>query len=95
MTGEGLDELRAEIGRRLTGTGALEDPILTDARHAGAMERAREALSRAATAADSGLSEELVLEDLREAVHNLGAITGEMSPDELYDRIFSTFCIGK
>jgi tRNA modification GTPase len=41
------------------------------------------------------LSEELVLEDLRDAMHNLGSITGEFTTEDLYDRIFSTFCIGK
>jgi tRNA modification GTPase len=44
---------------------------------------------------DDGLSEEWVLEDLRAAITALGAIGGELSNEELYDRIFSTFCIGK
>jgi tRNA modification GTPase len=95
LTGEGLDALREAVRERLVGAGPLEDPVLTDARHARALEGARNALERAAGAAAAGSSEELVVEDLRDAMHNLGAITGEMSPDELYDRIFSTFCIGK
>jgi tRNA modification GTPase len=95
LTGEGLDVLRETMRKRLVGAGPLEDPVVTDARHAQALERARDALEQASRAADAGSSEELVLEDLRDAMHNLGAITGEMSPDELYDRIFSTFCIGK
>ena len=95
LTGEGLDTLRERVRERVVGAGPLEDPVVTDARHAQALDRARDALERAAGAAAAGSSEELVLEDLRDAMHNLGAITGEMSPDELYDRIFSTFCIGK
>jgi len=94
-TGRGLDTLRTEIRERVAGTGPVEDPILTDARHAHAVERAREALYRASKAAVEGLSEELVLEDLRETMHNLGSITGEFTTEDLYDRIFSTFCIGK
>jgi tRNA modification GTPase len=94
-TGRGLDTLRAAIRKRVAGAGPVEDPILTDARHAHAVERARDALARAAKAAVEGLSEELVLEDLREAMHNLGSITGEFTTEDLYDRIFSTFCIGK
>jgi tRNA modification GTPase len=94
-TGEGLEALRAAIRQRVSGADLLEDPILTDARHARAVERARDALGRAARAAGDGWSEELVLEDLREAMHNLGSITGEFTRDDLYDRIFSTFCIGK
>jgi tRNA modification GTPase len=94
-TGEGIDELREELRHRLTGTGPLEDPILTDARHAHALDGAKAALDRAELALGSGLSEELVLEDLRQARRHLGEITGEFTSENLYDRIFSTFCIGK
>ena len=95
LTGEGVDELRGALRRCLVGAGPLEDPIITDARHAGALERALAALDRAAEAHGSGLTEELVLEDLREAMRKLGEITGEFTTEALYDRIFSTFCIGK
>jgi tRNA modification GTPase len=95
LTGHGVDELRRALRRCLVGTGPLEDPIVTNARHAAALERAREALARAAEAQAAGLSEELVLEDLRQAMRRLGEITGEFTNEELYDRIFSTFCIGK
>jgi tRNA modification GTPase len=84
-----------ELRDRLLGTAPLEEPILTDARHAAALERAAAALEQAAGAAAAGLSEELVLEDLREALHHLGAITGVLATGELYDHIFATFCIGK
>jgi tRNA modification GTPase len=95
LTGRGLDELRAELRSRLVGQGPAEHPVMTNARHARALEQARSALERAARAADDGLSEELLLEDLREAIRHLGEITGELGTEELYDRIFSTFCIGK
>ena len=95
LTGEGIDELRRELRTRLVGTGTLEDPIITDARHARSLEDARDSLTRAASALRSGMSEELVLEDLREAMRRLGEITGEFTTEDLYDRIFSTFCIGK
>ena len=95
LTGAGLDELRASLRDRIVGAGPMEDPILTDVRHARAIERTAEALEHAGRGAVSGLSEELVLEDLREAMHNLGSITGELTSEDLYDRIFSTFCIGK
>ena len=95
LTGEGIDALRAELRGRLVGTGPVEDPIMTNRRHAAALERTRTALDRAAGAAAEGLSEELLLEDLREALRHLGEITGESGMEALYDRIFSTFCIGK
>ena len=68
---------------------------MTNRRHAAALEETRNALGRAARAAADGLPEELLLEDLREAIRHLGAITGEFTNEALYDRIFSTFCIGK
>jgi tRNA modification GTPase len=95
LTGAGVDELRGALRRCLLGAEALEDPIITDARHAAALERALAALDGAAEALRSGLTEELVLEDLREAMRHLGEITGEYTTEDLYDRIFSTFCIGK
>jgi len=95
LTGEGIEALRAELRRRLLGSGPLEDPIVTDRRHATALERTLAALERAAEGAGRGLSEELVLEELRQALSHLGEITGEPDDEALYDRIFSTFCIGK
>jgi len=94
-TGEGCDGLRRALRERLVGESLVEHPILTDARHARSLEDALEALDRAGTAADHALSEELVLEDLREAMRHIGGITGEFTQEDLYDRIFSTFCIGK
>ncbi len=95
VTGEGLDGLRQELRERLVGGGPIEDPILTNSRHARALEQAEADLERAADAARKGLSEELLLEDLRQAMHHLGEITGEFTTEDLYDRIFSSFCIGK
>ena len=95
LTGDGVRRLREELRQRLVGQGPVEDPIITSTRHASSLEQTNRALERAAKAADEGLSEELVLEDLREAMRHLGTITGEFSDEALYDRIFSTFCIGK
>lgn len=93
--GHGLAELRELLRERLLGSPGQEDPILTQARHAEAIAASIAALDRAAEAVRSGLSEELVLEDLREAIRLLGEITGDYTTEDLYDRIFSTFCIGK
>jgi tRNA modification GTPase len=95
LTGEGCAELGAALTRLIVGGGTIEDPILTDARHARALEGALEHLDRAKQATSDGLSEELLLEDLRGALREIGVITGEVGTDELYDRIFQTFCIGK
>ena len=93
--GHGMEELREVLRQRLLGAPDQEDPILTQARHAEAIGASIAALDRAAGAIEAGFSEELVLEDLREAIRLLGEITGEYTTEDLYDRIFSTFCIGK
>jgi len=93
LTGEGLDSLRAAIRETLCGAGPRESPVLTDVRQAAALETAVRALDRATEALPLG--EEILLEDLRAALSALGEITGEVANDDLYDRIFSTFCIGK
>jgi len=68
---------------------------MTNARHAASLELAVRSLEAAGSAIAAGLSEEASLEDLREALGHLGEITGEVATEDLYDRIFSTFCIGK
>jgi len=93
LTGKGFDALREAIREVLCGAGPREDPVLTNARHAAALEETVSALDRARQALPLG--EDVVLEDLRAALASLGGITGEVANDDLYDRIFSTFCIGK
>jgi tRNA modification GTPase len=92
-TGEGFDALRRAIGEALGAAGPTEDPVVTNARQSAALEATVLALDRARGALPLG--EEFVLEDLRAALRSLGEITGEVANDDLYDRIFSTFCIGK
>jgi tRNA modification GTPase len=96
LTGEGCNRLKTVIRERLVGpAGSFEDPLVTNVRHADALEKMGQALARAAAADQSGIPEDLVLVDLGEAMDQLGAITGEFTTDDLFDRIFSTFCIGK
>jgi tRNA modification GTPase len=95
LTGAGIDRLREALKERLIGAGPLEDPIITDARHARAIGHGLESLQGAAAALQAGLTEEIVLEDLRSARRALGEISGEFTGEDLYDRIFATFCIGK
>lgn len=94
-TGAGLEELRARLRAALVGSAPLEDALVTDARHAEAIRAAVAALGQASSALASGLTEELAIEDLREARAGLDGIVGELAHEALYDRIFSTFCIGK
>lgn len=92
-TGQGLPELLAETGRALAGTGdTVGDAVLTRARHREVLCDAEVALRRAHA---FGLATELVAEDLRLALRALGRMTGAVDVDDVLDRVFSSFCIGK
>ena len=64
-------------------------------RHRDLLARAAAALTRAERGARAGVTEEYLLLDYREALDRLGEITGEVGVDDIYDRIFKNFCIGK
>lgn len=72
-----------------------EPSLLTSARHAEALERTLSALGRAKEALGRGSTLDVVATDMREALAALGEITGETVTEELLDRIFNQFCIGK
>ena len=69
--------------------------IVTNARHYQALTRARDAISRAIDGLNNGLSGDLLDQDIRECLHWLGEITGEITTDNILAEIFSHFCIGK
>jgi len=94
-TGSGLAALRDQLKAVMGYSSAGEAPYIARRRHLDAAARARCYLDKALAAQDAGHSGELVAEDLRLAQQCLGEITGEVTPDDLLDRIFSEFCIGK
>ncbi len=69
--------------------------IVTNARHYQALTRARDAIGRAIDGLNNGLSGDLLDQDIRECLHWLGEITGEITTDNILGEIFSHFCIGK
>ena len=79
------------------GTGAASDEhrTVTSARHVAHLDSARKALERAATAFGIGASGDMLVSDLKDAMDHLGMITGAMTNEDVLDRIFSRFCIGK
>ena len=76
---------------------ALEnnDVIVTNARHYEALTKASKGIKRANEALLSGISGDFLAQDVREVLHYLGEITGEISTDEMLGNIFKNFCIGK
>ena len=69
--------------------------IVTNARHYQALTRARDAISRAIDGLENGLSGDLLDQDIRECLHWLGEITGEITTDNILGEIFAHFCVGK
>lgn len=97
-TGEGLDELKQRMssffGAAAPGDGR-ESVLLSDRRHREALVRAIRALSRFLDEVGAGASPEFLAIELRESLQAVGEITGETTPEEILERIFSRFCIGK
>ena len=73
----------------------LPNHIITNIRHKTAMEKTSALLSRAEESLRRGHSPEFAAFDVREALDSLGEITGKTTNEEVLDRIFLTFCIGK
>lgn len=69
--------------------------IVTNIRHFEALKRAEEDLIKVSDGLQSGISGDFIAMDIRQALHHLGTITGEVSTDDLLGNIFANFCIGK
>ena len=69
--------------------------ILTNARQEEAASRAREAVRRARGALEAGMTPDALLTDVEEALQALGELTGQSVREDVTDRIFSKFCVGK
>ncbi len=87
-----VDELVSTINLNALHSG---DIIVSNARHYEALSHARLAIERVITGLDSHLSGEFVSQDIRECLHYLGEITGQITTDEVLGNIFKNFCIGK
>jgi len=72
-----------------------QDVVISNIRHYNALKMASEALSRVSDGLTSGLPTDLLAQDIREVLHYLGEITGEVTTDEILGNIFKNFCIGK
>ena len=72
-----------------------ESVLISNARHKNMLAKADEALSRALMTIESGMPEDFISMDLQDALSALGEITGDSVDDEIIDRIFTRFCLGK
>jgi tRNA modification GTPase len=97
VTGEGIETLKRTISERLCRTGDSESAVVQ-----ATAERCQESMRRSLASIDSARSlnrriagEELVAAEIRAALDELGRVVGSVYTEDLLDRIFSRFCIGK
>jgi tRNA modification GTPase len=96
VTRHGWEELRAEIANRANDCRDHEAAVAsTSARCQESVVRARGAIDQAVRLAAEDAGEELVASEVRVALGELGKVVGAVYTDDLLDRIFSRFCIGK
>ncbi|MGP8243408.1 MAG: tRNA uridine-5-carboxymethylaminomethyl(34) synthesis GTPase MnmE [Bryobacteraceae bacterium] len=97
LTGEGIERLRQAILDAVLPPGAMEAEtgFITSLRHERLLLESGIYLERARCAVEAGIPHEMVLLDLYAALSPIDAITGATTADDILNRIFSTFCIGK
>lgn len=95
-TGEGFGMLKQRLKEMsYNGYDPGQELIVTNARHYEALTRGAESLRQAIAGIDSNLSADFIAQDVREALHFLGTITGSVTTPDLLTSIFTHFCIGK
>ena len=95
-TGQGLEELAGAVAALFpTGGPEAAGELLTNARQADAARRALEAVERAGESLAAGVTPDALLTDVEEALSALGELTGRTVREDITDRIFERFCVGK
>lgn len=96
-TGAGIDELENALGSVIgvNGSHRSGEVVLTNLRHKQCLEKSLTALLAAKKSLNDNLSAEFVAADLREVIHQIGVLVGEVTTEDILGEIFSHFCIGK
>jgi tRNA modification GTPase len=95
LSGEGIDELRQAILNAMAPAVEHESGFITSIRHESLLHESLEALTAAREAVGAKIPHEMLLLDLYSALRPIDAITGATTADDILNRIFATFCIGK
>lgn len=91
-----LDQLTSELLKSVDLQAIDNDEIIvTNARHHEALSQALISLQRVKEGLQNGISGDFLAQDIREVLHHIGSITGQISTDEILGNIFKNFCIGK
>lgn len=97
LNGEGIDELK-DLIKTLFYSGSItneEDVIITNERHSELLVSAGQSVRNVSESINAGVSEDFLTIDMMDAYEALGKIIGESVEDDLADRIFKDFCMGK
>jgi len=96
LKNEGIEKLKEIIYDTFITEGVnISEFLLTSVRHKTLLENAMESLEKAHQSAEKKMSDEFIAMDMRTALNFLGEITGDVTTEEILDRIFSNFCVGK
>ena len=92
----GVDELKDSLLETVNIKNLnTNETILTNIRHVEALKNTETALNRVLENVDNPITSDFLAMDIKQALHYLGEIVGEVTTDDLLDNIFSKFCIGK
>ena len=91
----GIDKLTGLLLEDISVHRGSSNVVVSNIRHFDSLVKCSESLSRVLESLDNDIPEDLVAMDLRQAIHYLGEITGDISTDEILGNIFKNFCIGK
>ncbi len=96
-TGAGIPQLREAILEALAPRGAFEQEtgFITSLRHEQLLRECSTYLEKVHAAVEAAIPHEMLLLDLYAALRPIDSITGATTADDILNRIFSTFCIGK
>ena len=97
LTGEGITSLHDVIAKELSKKKNLadDDVVLMRVRHINLLKRVSDLIHNALETLKSNALAELIVMDIRDSLKSLGELTGDISTEDLLDKIFSDFCIGK
>jgi tRNA modification GTPase len=97
LTGTGISDLKEKLVKLVLGDFSIQDEtIVSNARHHAALQLTAAALDRAQAGLDGQTTADFIAMDIREAMRQLGQITGQIDVDtDILGTIFSKFCIGK
>ena len=94
--GVGITALKEKLVEIVIGDFSLSDEtIVSNIRHYDALIKTATSLQKAKDNLATGITADFVAMDIRQAMFDLGTITGDISTDDLLGNIFSKFCIGK